>query len=318
MRRQTLRLGAEGEWILECRSVEVIERWAEANPGVHFSRPADGEQAFVTGKGGASAKTKSTNQKRLVGGHDEGKPASVSEAAAQGTDANVGSVPQPCKFWLNQGTCHKGDRCKYAHSIHREGQLEWIAERKRQRRLLSLAEGDPHGADVASKAHRAEKFAQWLISTFGKEALSRGTGVLDVAGGRGDVSFELHTKCGVPCTLVEPRPRKLNRHQHKWLKYQRKRENVRARNAQEDERLKVCTEVNDASSQVGRTVSNGIVVAGATGMAAGSGIPMTASTEALVPCVKRADPSSLETSGVLCAQVIFPLAHNSLVASENV
>jgi hypothetical protein len=41
---------------------------------------------------------------------------------------------------------------------------------------------------------------------------------LDVAGGRGDVSFELHTKLGIKSTLVEPRERKLNKKQHKWLK----------------------------------------------------------------------------------------------------
>jgi hypothetical protein len=58
---------------------------------------------------------------------------------------------------------------------------------------------------VATKSHRAGKFAEWLTATFGTEVLSQGTGVLDVAGGRGDVSFELHTVRGVPCTLVEPR-----------------------------------------------------------------------------------------------------------------
>jgi hypothetical protein len=48
-------------------------------------------------------------------------------------------------------------------------------------------------------------------------ALSQGAGVLDVAGGRGDVSFELHTVRGVCATLVEPRARKLSKAQHRWL-----------------------------------------------------------------------------------------------------
>ena len=164
-------------------------RWADAHPGVHFTRPADVEPS--------------------------------ARARAPDHDAK----PAPCKFWLNQGTCHKGDACRYAHDPDRAGHLDWIAERKRQRRLLSLAEGDPHGVEgVASKAHRAAKFAEWLVATFGEETLRRGSGVLDVAGGRGDVSFELHTARGVPCTLVEPRPRKLNRLQHKWLKKRRQRE----------------------------------------------------------------------------------------------
>jgi len=41
---------------------------------------------------------------------------------------------------------------------------------------------------------------------------------MDVAGGRGDISFELYTKQSIPCTLIEPRDRKLNREQHKYLK----------------------------------------------------------------------------------------------------
>ena len=31
-------------------------------------------------------------------------------------------------------------------------------------------------------------------------------GVVDVAGGRGDLSFELHSLRHVPCTVVDPRP----------------------------------------------------------------------------------------------------------------
>ena len=38
---------------------------------------------------------------------------------------------EPCKFWLNQGACFKGDRCKYAHSAGRDGQLEWISGKPR-------------------------------------------------------------------------------------------------------------------------------------------------------------------------------------------
>ena len=87
------------------------------------------------------------------------------------------------------------------------------------RRELAALDGDPHGLDgVATKQHRAKKFAEWLVATFGEEALRRGRGALDVAGGRGDVAFELHTVRGVPTTLVEPRARKLNRAQHKWMK----------------------------------------------------------------------------------------------------
>lgn len=48
-------------------------------------------------------------------------------------------------------------------------------------------------------------FADWLVATYGKTLLSAGSGILDVGGGRGEVSFELSGKYGLPVTLVDPR-----------------------------------------------------------------------------------------------------------------
>jgi ubiquinone/menaquinone biosynthesis C-methylase UbiE len=75
-----------------------------------------------------------------------------------------------------------------------------------------------HSGGAAAKRQRAKLFAQWLVDTYGTERLNQGSGVLDVAGGRGALSFELCVKHGVKVTLVEPRPFKLNRLQHKTLK----------------------------------------------------------------------------------------------------
>jgi hypothetical protein len=70
-----------------------------------------------------------------------------------------------------------------ASTVHVTNESDTPGSDGPKRRLLSLAEGDPHGIDgVATKGHRAGKFAEWLTATFGAEALKRGTGVLDVAG----------------------------------------------------------------------------------------------------------------------------------------
>lgn len=176
--------GSHGEWSLACEEVmELVESWAESRPGVAFSREG-----------------------RIKGG--------------DGTAVEPSAGP--CKFFLNNGKCAKGDRCKYVHD--RGMREEWIASRKANRRDIAVKTfGDPHGDSVASKQLRAVKFAEWLVDTFGVETLNAGSGVLDVAGGRGDVSFELHTKRGIKSTLVEPRLRKLNKHQHKWLRAETKK-----------------------------------------------------------------------------------------------
>ena len=59
---------------------------------------------------------------------------------------------------------------------------------------------------VNLKTERHRIFAHWLVDTYGKERLSIGSGVLDVAGGNGEISRTLHG-LGVPSTLVDPNPR---------------------------------------------------------------------------------------------------------------
>lgn len=61
-------------------------------------------------------------------------------------------------------------------------------------------------------------FAAFLVETLGADVMRSGSGVLDVAGGRGEVSFELKESHGVPSTVVDPRPPKLSKKQHKAVK----------------------------------------------------------------------------------------------------
>ena len=177
-------------WVLTCEGVnEVVEAWATANPGKCFAR-----ELYV-------------------------QPAAPRDDSAE---SKPGDTPAPCKFFINNGYCAKGDACKYAHD--RAVQREWIAARKAKRREIAATQyGDPHGDAVANKSARAVKFAEWLRGKFGDDVLNAGTGILDVAGGRGDISFELFTKQGIKSTLVEPRARKLNKQQHKWLKAREKK-----------------------------------------------------------------------------------------------
>jgi hypothetical protein len=201
----------DGEWSCACEGVELVSSWADANPGKHFSRPEE-EGAAAAGGGGGGGGGGGAERRR------DAPAASIDRTVVDDDDADPPPRP-PCKFWLNQGVCHKGAACKYAHADDRGGRARaWIEARRARRRALAAEAGDPHGSDAVSKGKRAERFAEWLVRTFGVDALNAGDGVLDVAGGRGDVSFELYNRRGVKCTLVEPRARKLSKSQRKFLK----------------------------------------------------------------------------------------------------
>ena len=95
--------------------------------------------------------------------------------------------------------------------------------------MLSLAQRQRIAGDdtaVEDKAHktaRADLFVEFLLEHFGGAArVGAGAGVLDVAGGRGDVGFELFCKRGIHATLVEPRARKLNKAQRQFFKKRKK------------------------------------------------------------------------------------------------
>jgi len=52
-------------------------------------------------------------------------------------------------------------------------------------------------------------FRTWLVDTFGDQRMRQGSGVVDVAGGKGELAFQLLNLCGIPATVVEPRPLQL-------------------------------------------------------------------------------------------------------------
>ena len=64
-----------------------------------------------------------------------------------------------------------------------------------------------HG-DKQAKAMRARLFAKWILDKFGQQTLQQGSGVLDIAGGKGQLSVELAASGQVPCTVVDPLIRK--------------------------------------------------------------------------------------------------------------
>ena len=92
-----------------------------------------------------------------------------------------------------------------------------------QAQFRALAAADAGGAYPRTKrppkanGARAAAFRRFLMATFGAEALRAGSGVLDVAGGQGTLSFELLNCHRVPVTVLDPRPKlNLRRAERRW------------------------------------------------------------------------------------------------------
>ncbi len=121
------------------------------------------------------------------------------EAVERSKESHARQVAKQETMVLEEKAAYRGG----VH-VHREGEEE-------------EAEGD-HGRN-AHKNYRSRKFVDWLVGEFGVDYLSSGSGVLDVAGGKGGVSFELYNRFGVPCTVVDPVVRRtpINKKKRKML-----------------------------------------------------------------------------------------------------
>ncbi|KAL1495528.1 hypothetical protein AB1Y20_016892 [Prymnesium parvum] len=139
-------------------------------------------------------------------------PPPVAEAAAKAASV--------CHAWLNTGQCLRAG-CAFRHeSAELRAEREaWVAARRERRLLLSAASDPTAPHEKRSHARRAAELSRWLLATLGRARLCAGAGVLDVAGGRGALSFEL-AMAGVGCTLVESREAAptLDRRQRKRLR----------------------------------------------------------------------------------------------------
>ncbi|DBA04835.1 TPA: hypothetical protein N0F65_004472 [Lagenidium giganteum] len=196
-------IGAVASFLLHVRDMTVVTAWKDASPGVPFQpRPT-------------AAPKKSGSATNV------GKETSAVGSASSG-EQTPGRAVAHCKFWINSRTCHLGDKCELVHiddANFKAARAQWLEERLQLKRSRAQLDDDPHDAHgKTSKSKRAEVFVDWLVKQFGVETLSTGVGVVDVAGGRGNVSFELWNKRGIPCTLIDPRPMKLSKVQMKHLK----------------------------------------------------------------------------------------------------
>ncbi|CAE8719908.1 unnamed protein product, partial [Polarella glacialis] len=123
-----------------------------------------------------------------------------------------------CKHFLRSGRCAYGEGCSFAHALpdHTEDLVNNSNNSKTNNNnknknnhselqsVRSKACGERR--KVVRKGSRVSVVRRFLIDSFGLELLRAGRGVLDVAGGGGDLAFELLNLNGIEATCIDPRP----------------------------------------------------------------------------------------------------------------
>ena len=118
-----------------------------------------------------------------------------------------------CKAWRRKGVCKIGPSCEFRHTFLSAEEEEEVEATRAEVAAKAKAKAMHN---LARKSESDKLFCDWLVDTFGQDMLQSGTGVIDVAGGRGMISFELWIRRGIPSTVVDPRsvsgfPRRLRK-----------------------------------------------------------------------------------------------------------
>uniref|UniRef100_A0A7S1I7R7 C3H1-type domain-containing protein n=1 Tax=Eutreptiella gymnastica TaxID=73025 RepID=A0A7S1I7R7_9EUGL len=204
-----------GTWEFYAEALTVVDRFADHHQGKEKGHALAWRNTGLQGRPVVHGANTATPQAMPCQSNTQLNPSSA--------DCNRG-MPI-CRQWAYYNRC-TNKNCVAAHPdmpvAHRR-QLYMAAVQQRKTAHIQL-----HGLE--EKKFRARVFADWLVVTFGTELLNLGTGVLDVAGAGGDLSFQLRVRHGVHCTVVDPRdPQKLTRDQARQLKEEAQRPYIHPR-----------------------------------------------------------------------------------------
>ena len=130
---------------------------------------------------------------------------------------NLTNYDALCTF-VKKGQKCQNPNCKFRHEVKKEE--EEIIEKnllRKKRAYEDAHEGDPLNIDDKyNKSLRNSEFANFLVDKFGLEDIKKGF-VLDIAGGKGLISYFLTTKFDIKCKIVDPRGATLPKSKRKDL-----------------------------------------------------------------------------------------------------
>ena len=130
-------------------------------------------------------------------------------------------IPQ-CRHF-NRGYCAYGDQCKFAH--HTPTRDKFLTQVKDHQKQLKRRRRN---------GNRAAQLAAFLAAELPHLDWSTGPTVLDVAGGKGDLAFELSLR-GCHVTVVDPREVNVDRARARFVRHLRSRRRRQDARGDEDD-----------------------------------------------------------------------------------
>jgi len=140
-----------------------------------------------------------------------------------------------CRHWKRlQGFCRMGDSCQFAHppmfGVGLESGVQSVGATVKNMREAWLKSKDsgkgisPNDAPSKWKSrgrngNRAPRLSEWILDKFDLSRL-QGQGVVDIAGGGGELAFHLQSIHCIPCVVVDPRPMTLKRHLKRYIRHE--------------------------------------------------------------------------------------------------
>lgn len=109
-----------------------------------------------------------------------------------------------CKHWKYRGSCVFQSSCLFRHPETESDEETGCKETLRRRRGCRLRRR-------IFNEGRAAALRRWALNVFGDAYLRSGSGILDVAGGKGELSFEFENLNSIPTCVFDPRALKLSR-----------------------------------------------------------------------------------------------------------
>lgn len=152
-----------------------------------------------------SDETETIPQLGVVASDPVGKASSSNENKEQEEQPKL---PPICKHWARSGSClyHSKGRCKFRHP---EECVPKVQPRERHR--------SKGGRLQTRNDCRVIRFRAFIASHFGPDNPLTAQRVLDVAGGKGELGFQMAQLCHVESVhVVDPRSLKLGHYQMRW------------------------------------------------------------------------------------------------------